>query len=95
MGSGGACAGSLRGCVDVSPPTGRMGGKLEQPGALLAPERENCDRVGCMAAFRGFDEFASGFESLVELAQVRGGDRRLALELLPQYRSVELPQNPT
>ena len=34
------------------------------------PERESCDRVGCMAAFRNFEEFEAGFEDLVDLAQV-------------------------
>ncbi|XP_037086840.1 LOW QUALITY PROTEIN: acetyl-CoA carboxylase-like [Pollicipes pollicipes] len=54
-----------------SAPALRLSGKLEQPGAhhLLSAERESCDRIGCMAAFRSFDDFAAGFEDLVDLAQ--------------------------
>ena len=51
-----------------------MGGKLDQPGHPLLPERESCDRIGCMVAFRTFEEFEAGFEDLVELAQVWSSD---------------------
>ncbi|XP_043240119.1 acetyl-CoA carboxylase-like isoform X2 [Amphibalanus amphitrite] len=60
-----------------SSPALRLSGKLDQPGHPLLPERESCDRVGCMVAFRNFEQFEAGFEDLVELAQE---------ELIPAWR---------